>query len=246
MTIRSQDVPAGQAELPAEALPAAVLWDMDGTLIDTEPYWMSAEIELVEAHGGVWTREDALAMVGSSMEVCARTLRARGVALPDEEISGFLNARVGAGVAAGIPWQPGARELLDALVDAGVPLALVTSSFAVLADPFARAAGVFDVVVSGDEVAHPKPHPEPYLTAAARLGVDVRRCVAVEDSRSGVASAHASGARVLAVQVIAPIEPPEGVSITDSLRSVSLDVLARIGAGRVVDLRADRVGVVEG
>lgn len=218
-------------------MPAAVLWDMDGTLIDTEPYWMSAETELVEAHGGVWTREDALAMVGSSMAVCARTLRSRGVALPDEEISGFLNARVAAGVAAGIPWQPGARELLDALVAADVPLALVTSSFAELAEPFARAVGVFDVVVSGDEVTHPKPHPEPYLTAAARLGVDVRECVAVEDSRSGVASAHASGARVLAVQVLAPVEPLDGVSITGSLASVSLDLLAAIGGGQVVDLR---------
>lgn len=221
----------------ATTLPAAVLWDMDGTLIDTEPYWMSAETELVEAHGGVWTREDALGMVGSSMAVCARTLRSRGVALPDEEISGFLNARVAAGVAAGIPWQPGARELLDALVAAGVPLALVTSSYAVLAEPFARAAGVFDVVVSGDEVTHPKPHPEPYLTAAERLGVDVRDCVAVEDSRSGVASAHASGARTLAVQVVAPVEAPDGVSITDTLRSVSLGVLTEIVTGRVVDLR---------
>ncbi|WP_396036369.1 HAD family hydrolase [Cellulomonas cellasea] len=229
----------------AATLPAAVLWDMDGTLIDTEPYWMSAETELVEAHGGVWTREDALGMVGSSMAVCARTLRTRGVALPDEEISGFLNARVAAGVAAGIPWQPGARELLDELVAAGVPLALVTSSFAVLAEPFARAVGVFDVVVSGDEVTHPKPHPEPYLTAAARLGVDVRDCVAVEDSRSGIASAHASGARTLAVQLLAPVEPLDGVSITDSLRVVSLDVLAAMAAGQVVDLRSEDARAAE-
>lgn len=230
----------GAASAPA-TLPAAVLWDMDGTLIDTEPYWMSAETELVEAHGGVWTREDALAMVGSSMAVSARTLRSRGVALPDEEISGFLNSRVAAEVAAGIPWQPGARELLEELAAAGVPLALVTSSFAVLADPFARAVGLFDVVVSGDEVTHPKPHPEPYRTAAARLGVDVADCVAVEDSRTGIASAHASGARTLAVQVLAPVDRPDGVSITDSLAAVSLDTLRRIAGGEVLDLRGELV-----
>jgi HAD superfamily hydrolase (TIGR01509 family) len=210
---------------------------MDGTLIDTEPYWMAAEIELVEAHGGTWTADDALAMVGNSMVDSAAKLQARGVVLTVAEITDFLNSRVGSEVAAGIPWQAGARALLDQLVAAQVPLALVTSSFAVLADPFARAVAVFDTVVSGDEVTRNKPDPEPYLTAASRLRVDIRSCVVVEDSPAGIASARAAGARVLAVQVIAPIEPLDGLSITDSLAHVTLEHLARIAAGEVLDLR---------
>jgi len=218
-------------------LPDAVLWDMDGTLIDSEPYWMSAETELVEAHGGVWTREDGLAMIGQSMALSAATLRSRGVDLPDDAIRDFLHERVGAGVAAAVPWQAGAEELLASLAAAGVPLALVTSSFSVLADPFARMAGVFDVVVSGDEVRHNKPHPEPYLTAAERLGVDISRCVAFEDSPSGIASAVSAGARVVAVEVLVPVVAPVGVSRVRSLAVIGLRELTRIAAGDVLDLR---------
>lgn len=219
------------------ALPAAVLWDMDGTLIDTEPYWMAAETELVEAHGGVWTREDAIAMIGSSMAVSAGHLQARGVALSVAQIADALNSSVGAAVAAGIPWQPGAREAVRALRDAGVPQALVTSSFEVLAAPFAHAVGLFDVVVAGDTVARPKPDPEPYLTAARLLGVDVTSCVAFEDSRSGLASAVASGARVVAVDSHVALDPPAGVSRTSSLDRIDLRAITRIAAGETLDLR---------
>ncbi|PVU81561.1 HAD family phosphatase (plasmid) [Cellulomonas sp. WB94] len=210
---------------------------MDGTLIDTEPYWMSAETELVEAHGGIWTREDGLAMIGRPMSACTAELRSRGVDLRDDEIRDFLHSRVAAGVASGVPWQAGAEDLLSALAAAGVPLALVTSSFAVLADPFARMVGLFDVVVSGDEVRHNKPHPEPYLTAAERLGVDIARCVAIEDSASGLASAGSAGARVVAVEVLVPVVAPVGVSRVRSLEALGLRELARIAAGDVLDLR---------
>ncbi|WP_028047814.1 HAD family phosphatase [Cellulomonas sp. URHE0023] len=216
---------------------SAVLWDMDGTLIDTEPFWIAAETELVEAHGGVWTHEDGLAMVGNPMIVSAKALAARGVDLPYDEIVDFLNLRVAAAVAAGIPWQPGAHELLVALHAAGVPMALVTSSFAVLAEPFAAAVGLFDVVVSGDEVSRPKPDPEPYLLAARRLGVDIATCVAVEDSRSGIASAVSSGARTVAIEVHHRVEHREGLSRVASLEVVSLDDLVRVAEGAVLDLR---------
>jgi HAD superfamily hydrolase (TIGR01509 family) len=216
---------------------AAVLWDMDGTLIDTEPFWIAAEIELVEAHGGVWTHEDGLAMVGNPMIVSAQTLAARGVDLPYDEIVDFLNQRVATGVAAGIPWQPGAQELLQAVHAAGIPMALVTSSFAVLADPFAAAVGLFDVVVSGDEVGRPKPDPEPYVLAAQRLGVDIGSTIAVEDSRSGIASAVASGARTVAVEVHHVVESRPGLSRVGSLADVSLADLLRVADGDVLDLR---------
>ncbi|WP_308054125.1 HAD family hydrolase [Cellulomonas wangsupingiae] len=225
------------AATPGQALPAAVLWDMDGTLIDTEPYWMAAEIELVEAHGGVWTREDAVALIGSPMAVSAAQLQGRGVALGVDEIAHALNSAVGAAVAAGIPWQPGAHEALRALHAAGVPQALVTSSFEVLATPFAQAVGLFDVVVAGDTVARPKPDPEPYLAAARLLGVDVTRCVAFEDSRSGLASAVASGARVVAVDSHVVLAPPAGVSRTSSLDRLDVAMISRIASGETMDLR---------
>lgn len=207
---------------------------MDGTLIDSEPFWIAAETELVSSFGGTWTHEDGLAMVGNPMATSAATLRAHGVELTDEEIFAFLNSRVAAGVAAGTPWQPGARELLVDLAARGVPMALVTSSHRELADPFVRGAGFFQVSVCGDEVVRPKPDPEPYLTAAARLGVDIADCVAVEDSPAGIASAVASGARVLAVEVMVGVVPRPGVSRVRSLADVGIDDLDRIMGGEVL------------
>jgi beta-phosphoglucomutase-like phosphatase (HAD superfamily) len=138
-------------------LPAAVLWDMDGTLINSEPLWMAAETELVHGWGGEWTHEDGLTLVGNPMPVSAAVLQERGVDLSIEEIIDFLNGRVAAAVAAQTPWQPGARELLTALDALGVPQALVTSSYRELADPFAGVVDLFAAVVAGDDVQAPKP-----------------------------------------------------------------------------------------
>ena len=219
------------------ALPAAVLWDMDGTLIDSEPYWIAAETELVAAHGGVWTHQDGLSLVGNPMMVSAAVLRDRGVDLPLEEIVDFLNQRVAAAVAAGIPWQPGAQQVLADLREAGVPMALVTSSFRMLAEPFAAAAGVFDAVVSGDDVERAKPDPEPYLTAARLLGVDIADCVAVEDSVAGIASAAASGAHAVAIEVMQPVAARPGLSRIASLTDLTIPTFGRIVRGDVLDLR---------
>lgn len=211
---------------------------MDGTLIDSEPLWMAAETDLVQSWGGSWTLEDSLTLVGNPMHVSAEVLRGRGVGLSVPEVVAFLNGRVAAAVAADTPWQPGARELLTELRALGVPQALVTSSFRELADPFARTAGVFDAVVAGDEVSHSKPHPEPYLTAAERLGVDIADCVVVEDSPSGIGSGLASGGRVLGVQVVAELPDDPRLSMVSALTRVTVEHLARIAAGEVLDLTA--------
>lgn len=234
---QSQPVPAA---LPVTR-PQAVLWDMDGTLVDTEPYWIAAEHELVDAHGGTWTHEDALSLVGNPLTTSAQILRDRGgVDLPVEEIVRFLVGRVAEQVRTRVPWQPGARELLATLRDAGVPCALVTMSYRELAQPVADlAGGAFDVLVCGDEVERGKPDPEPYLTAAARLGVDVAACVAIEDSPAGIASALASGAATLGVEAVVPVLPAPGLSRTPSLELVDLELLARLVAGDVVDLMPD-------
>ncbi|GAA1969232.1 HAD family hydrolase [Isoptericola halotolerans] len=227
--------------MPASAsptmLPAAVLWDMDGTLVDTEPYWIAAEHELVAAHGGTWTHAQALQLVGNPLEVSAAVLRDAGVDLPVAEIVTWLLTRVTAQVNDGVPWRPGARELLAALDEAGVPCALVTMSYTVLAEAVtAHVPGAFATLVTGDQVTRGKPDPEPYLVAARRLGVRPEDCVAIEDSPAGIGSAMASGARTLGVEAVLPVEPREGLSRAASLADVDLVVLRRLAAGEVLEL----------
>ena len=211
---------------------------MDGTLINSEPYWMAAETELVEAHGGRWTQQDGLGLVGNALDASARVLRAAGVDLGVDEIVDLLVERVRSQVLGRVPWQAGAHRLLSDLVAAGVPSALVTMSFRRLADAVVSGAppNAFAAVVCGDEVKYGKPDPEPYLRAAAALGVDVTRCVAVEDSPAGVASALSSGARTIGVRVMVPIERRPGLSRIGSLADLDLDLLGRVAGGEVVDL----------
>jgi beta-phosphoglucomutase-like phosphatase (HAD superfamily) len=226
--------------MPSVPLPAAVLWDLDGTLVDTEPLWRSAEAELVATYGGAWSHEDGMALVGTALPDYAHALQEAGVPLSLDEILTDMTARLLAAQVGGPPWQPGALELIAALRDAGVPQALVTSSYRALTVPVVQAVGVFDVVVAGDEVAAPKPDPGPYLEAARRLGVDVTRCAVVEDSTKGVAAALASGARVLAVESAVVLPDDQRLSRAGSLLDVTPQVLAQIVAGEVLDLRRAR------
>lgn len=212
------------ADRPTVDRPAAVLWDMDGTLVDTEPYWLQAETDLVHAAGGVWTEEDGLQLVGSGLERSALILQSRGVELGVEEIIATLTDRVRERIGEQVPWRPGARELLLELRDAGVPTALVTMSRRRMALDVAGALGFvgFDLVVAGDDVAHAKPHPEPYLTAAAGLGVDIATCVALEDSEPGVASAVAAGATVFALPLHIPLPPSPAYRLRPTMEGLSL------------------------
>jgi HAD superfamily hydrolase (TIGR01509 family) len=213
---------------PTSGYPAAVLWDMDGTLVDTEPYWLQAESDLVHGAGGVWTAEDGLQLVGSGLERSALILQSRGVSLGVEEIVRTLTDRVRAQIVDAVPWRPGARELLRELKDAGIPTALVTMSRRDMALEVAGALGFagFDVVVAGDDVANAKPHPEPYLTAAALLGVDIASCVALEDSEPGVASAVAAGATVFALPMHIPLPPSPAYELRDMAGLRLADLIA--------------------
>lgn len=180
---------------------AAVLWDMDGTIVDTEPYWMRAETELVAEHGGTWTEAQGIQLVGSGLVQSAMILQEAGVALEVDEIINTLTDRVMVQIDGAVPWRPGVRELIAELRESRVPIALVTMSIRRMALQIANAIGdeVFDVVIAGDDVEHPKPHPEPYLRAAEALGVDIRDCVAIEDSQFGLVSAVSSGAATIGV-----------------------------------------------
>jgi beta-phosphoglucomutase-like phosphatase (HAD superfamily)/spore germination protein YaaH len=210
--------------------PAAVLWDMDGTLVDTEPYWMACERELVDAYGGTWTEDDARSIIGFDLLDAAVVLRDRGgVDLDPHEIVERMLDGVIARVHDHVPWRPGARRLLSELNELDVPCALVTMSWRRLVDAVVSELEPirFDVLVTGDDVRRGKPHPEPYLLAARRLGVDPTECVAIEDSPTGVASAGAAGCVVVAVPNIVPIEPAQGRIVVPSLKQVSPADLGR-------------------
>ena len=221
--------------------PAAVLWDMDGTLVDTEPHWIAAETALLGRYGASWTHEQALSLVGNALPESGRVLAAHleaetGVRLDPAAVVAELVEAVVAQVSAAVVWRPGAVELLEALAGAGVPCALVTMSYRSLAETVARVLpGAFAVVVAGDEVERGKPAPDPYLRAAELLGVDPARCVVLEDSPTGIASGEAAGCRVVACPHMVPIPPAPGRSRVASLAEVDLAVLARVAAGEVVD-----------
>lgn len=221
--------------------PAAVLWDMDGTLVDTEPHWIAAETALLGRYGASWTHEQALSLVGNALPESGRVLAAHleaetGVRLDPAAVVAELVEAVVAQVSAAVVWRPGAVELLEALAGAGVPCALVTMSYRSLAETVARVLpGAFAVVVAGDEVERGKPAPDPYLRAAELLGVDPARCVVLEDSPTGIASGEAAGCRVVACPHMVPIPPAPGRSRVASLAEVDLAVLARVAAGEGVD-----------
>lgn len=216
-------------------MPAAVFWDMDGTLVDTEPYWMASEQELVGSFGGTWTHDDGLLLVGLGLWNSAEILQSRGVELSADEIVHWLTERVRERlVTQGVPWRPGARELLLSLRERGVRTALVTMSVRSMAEQIVSAIpfDAFDVIVSGDEVGEPKPHPEPYLRAAELLGVEPAEAVAIEDSLVGLSSAVASGATTIGVPHIVPLPESDEHTLWKSLAGRTADDVAAVAAAR--------------
>ena len=208
---------------------AAVLWDMDGLLVDSEPVWTVAEVELAEQLGGQWGDEVKAAVVGTRLDVAVpailRWFGADPTPLRVAETSTWLLGRMVELYARELPVRPGALALLAALADAGVPQALVSSSYRVLVDAaLATGLGPFVLTIAGDEVTHGKPHPEPYLAAAARLGVEPSHCVVLEDSPSGVASGEAAGCAVVAVPSVVGVvlEPAARRTVVRSLADVTV------------------------
>jgi len=217
--------------------PAAVLFDMDGTLVDSEKVWDVALHELAAHAGGKLSEAARLAMIGSSMASSMRILR-EDLAQPDRDEAAdvaWLEHRVEELFGNGLVWRPGALELLRAVRKAGLPTALVTSTGRRLVEVALDTLGRenFDVVVCGDEVSAPKPDPAPYRRAADLLGVKIEECVAIEDSPTGMASAVASGAAVLAVPAELELPATDGVHLRDTLEGVDPTFLATLFA-RVV------------
>ena len=212
--------------------PAAVLWDMDGTLVDTEPYWIESEFALAAKYDGTWSSEHALNLVGNDLIASGRYIREHmGIDLQPSEIVEELLDSVVAHVEQEVPWRPGALELLSGLNTAGLPCALVTMSYRRFVAPVLAALppGSFAAVVTGDAVSLGKPHPEPYLKAARDLGVSPLDCLAIEDSNTGARSAEAAGCTVLVVPNHVPVLPGARRIFRDSLAGVSAATLPTLG-----------------
>lgn len=183
----------------------AVLWDMDGTLVDSEKLWDISMDELYGRLGGVMTPEVRESTVGGSAGSVMMAVYADLGLEPDPlamaESADWLHDYTGELFETGLPWLPGAQEMLEKLVAAGVPLALVTNTRRDLTERALNSIGrhYFSATVCGDEVVHAKPAPDPYLRAAELLGFDASQCLAIEDSVTGTAAAEAAGAPVLVV-----------------------------------------------
>ncbi|ANY09163.1 HAD family hydrolase [Pseudonocardia sp. HH130630-07] len=226
--------------MPERGRPAAVLLDMDGTLIDSEKVWEVALADLMKHLGAPPLSQQArLESVGgsldSSLRICFREAGRDPATVPAEEFreaGEWLYERTGELFGDGVPWRPGAEELLVALRDEEVPAALVTNTTRVLVERALETLGRdrFAAVVPGDEVAEPKPAPEPYRRGAELLGADPAECVAVEDSPTGALSAERAGCAVLVV--------PCELAVPPGPRRVQRSTLAGIGPaelGAVLD-----------
>lgn len=212
-------------------LPKAVLWDMDGTLIDSEPHWMHSERKLAAKHDAEWSDEDGQSLVGLSLTDSSQIFKARlGLQISSEEVIRELTTTVQEELERGIIWRPGARELLKQLRRNGVKTALVTMSLRSMALQVLDAIDfkAFDVVVAGDDVIHGKPHAEPYLKAAQLLGVKPEECVAFEDSISGILSAEAAGTKAVGIPNVMMIPAREDRILWDTLEGKTLKDLRNL------------------
>ncbi|MFF0965058.1 HAD family hydrolase [Streptomyces sp. NPDC003703] len=206
----------------------AVLLDMDGTLVDTEGFWWDVEVEVFAALGHRLDEAWRHVVVGGPMTRSAGFLiEATGAAVTLAEVTVLLNAGFEDRIGRALPLMPGAARLLAELSAHEIPTALVSASHRRIIDRVLASLGPhhFALSVAGDEVARTKPHPDPYLLAASRLGADPARCAVVEDTATGVAAAEAAGCRVVAVPSVAPIAPAPRRTVVGSLEEVDLPFL---------------------
>ena len=215
-----------------EGGPQAVLWDMDGTLLDSERIWDVALRELARHLGGELSDETREKVVGSSLDTSMNVLFAALDLSPSpgavHEAGEWLLRRTGELFDAGLTWKPGAREALNLVQRGGLPMALVTNTGRPLTDRALATLGPdrFVATVCGDEVAQGKPAPDPYLRAAELLGVDAGQCLAVEDSPTGAAAAEAAGCVVLVVPAEVAVPPAPSRVFRASLVGVTAADLA--------------------
>jgi HAD superfamily hydrolase (TIGR01509 family) len=211
----------------------AVLFDMDGLLVNSEPLWYEVEAGIMARIGSPWGQADQEHLIGGSLRRSTAYMRRKAaVPVPEETIAGWLTQGMARLVRRrGVPMMPGAAALLAGIGAAGVPHALVTSAEPEIMEAALDSIGVrFPVTVCAADVIKGKPDPEPYLEAAARLRVAPEGCVALEDSPTGITSAHAAGCAVIAVPSVPP--PPGLATLTvPSLEALDLAALRAVAAG---------------
>ena len=230
------------------ALPRAVFWDMDGTLIDSEPYWREAELKIAAENGGYWTEELGWKGSGTLVSSVAAHMIEHGTKLSVEELTQRLIDYVAQREQERMPWIPGVCEVLSALAQAGVPSILVTSSPRHMAGAVVAQApeGAFRDCISGSDDLPKKPDPAPYLAAARLLGItgdtsdEIRECVALEDSSSGLQSAVASGATTIALSGFNRLHPVDGPQFTtiENYDGVTPEFLGDVVRRRLAQYRA--------
>ncbi|PJM96249.1 HAD family hydrolase [Streptomyces sp. CB01373] len=221
-------VPALGTRMAEGSALQAVLLDMDGTLVDTEGFWWDVEVEVFAALGHTLDESWRHVVVGGPMTRSAGFLiEATGASVTLAEITTLLNQGFEARIDGALPLMPGAARLLAELSEQRIPTALVSASHRRIIDRVLTTLGPhhFALSVAGDEVLRTKPHPDPYLLAAAGLGADPARCAVIEDTATGVAAAEAAGCRVVAVPSVAPIPPAFRRTVVPSLEDVDLSFL---------------------
>jgi len=213
---------------------AAVLFDMDGLLVDTEPLWFETETEVMARLGASWSEQDQEALLGGSMEHTVAYLLAKATVpapQPGEVARWMLDGMLTRAAQGRVTVRPGARDLVSQVAAAGLRYALVTSSEREFTDAVLKATGLpFTVTVTADDVERTKPDPDPYLRGAALLGAAPGQCVVLEDSLNGVTSATLAGCKVIAVPSLLPVPPAEGRLVVTSLTEVTVATLRALAA----------------
>jgi HAD superfamily hydrolase (TIGR01509 family) len=227
----------------------AVLFDMDGTLVETEECWGEALFALARRLGGRLSADARRATVGSSMRTSMQIVYADlGISRSEEQLGAdarWVEDTTAGLMTQGITWRPGAAELICAVRDAGLPTALVTTTprrvATLVLDHIESAfpdAPAFDLTLCGDEVPARKPDPAPYLKAMDWLDVEPARCVVIEDSLAGVTAGLAAGAAVLGVPALQALDPAPGLTLRHTLEGVGVAELIEVLTARdLVDAR---------
>jgi HAD superfamily hydrolase (TIGR01509 family) len=227
----TSSIPVAATRMAQGPVPQAVLLDLDGTLVDTEGLWWAAESEVFAGLGHVLDEAHRAVVVGGPMaRSLGHLIEVTGTTASAAWLTDAVNLRFEQLIARGAPLMPGARRLLTELTAHAIPTALVSASHRRTIDAMLVSLGAehFAFTVAGDEVPRTKPHPDPYLTAAARLGADPAACVVVEDTLTGVAAAEAAGCHVVAVPSVVPIEPAPGRTVLRSLEELSIPFLRSV------------------
>jgi HAD superfamily hydrolase (TIGR01509 family) len=203
----------------------AILWDLDGTIVDSEPLWIEAETEMLEEHNLELTDAVREQLVGAGLWVCAKIFQGIGVPLTADEIVDRWSRRVIELFDIREPnWRPGARALLSESVHSGLTNVLVTMSTSPIAQHVISnlPANTFDAVVTGDQVEKPKPFPDPYVIGAQSVQCEIGSCVALEDSANGLRAAASSGAVAIGIEHQVPLKEEAAHVLLNSLSGVDL------------------------